>query len=592
MKKKFFAIYALVGALVASPIFTSCVDDEESPSVTAIRDAKTAELKSIAALKKAEAQAEATLAAAQVALKTAQAEAQIAAAKLAEAEAALQETQNAEAAVNLEVQKKAAEKELARIQAEIEEQELLTEKALLEAQTNLLEAKKQLDQATSNYDATEKAKLQALATKYANAVTDLLNAKKSLNNLLSTLAMYETGFADAKVALEETKAEYNNKIAYAQARIDVLKQFTYYTEDIQVLAAGYVKADNAWALASENYNLACYAYNEANNGIDNEKLNELAGLIKEDEFYRLVVEGELYDAENEEWNWDWTVYNYVRNYAILNPEIKPVGIPYEYEDVVTNLGEVYTFEYEKGDYRQFELEVSYAVDYYKNTIKNYEESVEDYTTQYTEAVAATAAAKKAWDEAEAADKDAKKAEYDAALNHELNLKNAIEWYQSEIEYYNGRLANLTKALDLIKNEETLSAALKAKVDAYNAAAKAEYDVVAEAWMAKIDAQFALEAAEELCYAFEILLNDNNGPTQIASAIEYWEGEIESYQKTIAEAEKLLASYYVNGAQMSYEDLIAWQKTLIEAQEAYVAAYEVAVAEAKAALDAAMPAEEE
>ena len=37
MKKKFFAIYALVGALVASPIFTSCVDDEESPSVSAIR---------------------------------------------------------------------------------------------------------------------------------------------------------------------------------------------------------------------------------------------------------------------------------------------------------------------------------------------------------------------------------------------------------------------------------------------------------------------------------------------------------------------------------------------------------------------------
>ena len=30
MRKKFFAIYALVGALVASPVFTSCVDDSES----------------------------------------------------------------------------------------------------------------------------------------------------------------------------------------------------------------------------------------------------------------------------------------------------------------------------------------------------------------------------------------------------------------------------------------------------------------------------------------------------------------------------------------------------------------------------------
>ena len=99
MKKKFFAIYALVGAFIASPVFTSCVDDTESASVTAIRDAKTAELKSIAALKKAEAQAEATLAAAQIALKNAQAEAQIAQAKLNEAQAALKETQNEEAAM-------------------------------------------------------------------------------------------------------------------------------------------------------------------------------------------------------------------------------------------------------------------------------------------------------------------------------------------------------------------------------------------------------------------------------------------------------------------------------------------------------------
>ena len=40
MRKNFLAIYALVGALVASPVFTSCVDNEESASVTAIRIGK------------------------------------------------------------------------------------------------------------------------------------------------------------------------------------------------------------------------------------------------------------------------------------------------------------------------------------------------------------------------------------------------------------------------------------------------------------------------------------------------------------------------------------------------------------------------
>ena len=39
MKKKFFAMYALAGALVASPVFTSCVDDSVSDSVEALRDA-------------------------------------------------------------------------------------------------------------------------------------------------------------------------------------------------------------------------------------------------------------------------------------------------------------------------------------------------------------------------------------------------------------------------------------------------------------------------------------------------------------------------------------------------------------------------
>jgi len=42
-------MYALVGALVASPVFTSCVDDSESASVTAIRNAKAEQLKANAA---------------------------------------------------------------------------------------------------------------------------------------------------------------------------------------------------------------------------------------------------------------------------------------------------------------------------------------------------------------------------------------------------------------------------------------------------------------------------------------------------------------------------------------------------------------
>ena len=70
MRKKFFAMYALVGALVASPVFTSCVDDSESASVTAIRNAKAEQLKALAESYKAEAAYDM----AQAALKNAEAE--------------------------------------------------------------------------------------------------------------------------------------------------------------------------------------------------------------------------------------------------------------------------------------------------------------------------------------------------------------------------------------------------------------------------------------------------------------------------------------------------------------------------------------
>ena len=78
-------------------LLPSCVKDIESPSVTAVREAKAAELQSIASLNNANAQAAITLANAEAALKAAEA-------KSKEAEA----------------QKIAAEAELIKVQAELE----------------------------------------------------------------------------------------------------------------------------------------------------------------------------------------------------------------------------------------------------------------------------------------------------------------------------------------------------------------------------------------------------------------------------------------------------------------------------------------
>ena len=73
MKKKFIAVYALIGVLaLGSTALTSCVDDNESASVTAVRDAKAAQLNALAA----EANANAKLNEALAALRQAEADAQ------------------------------------------------------------------------------------------------------------------------------------------------------------------------------------------------------------------------------------------------------------------------------------------------------------------------------------------------------------------------------------------------------------------------------------------------------------------------------------------------------------------------------------
>lgn len=73
MKKKFIAVYALIGVLaLGSTTLTSCVDDNESASVTAVRDAKAAQLNALAAQANANAKVNEALAA----LRQAEADAQ------------------------------------------------------------------------------------------------------------------------------------------------------------------------------------------------------------------------------------------------------------------------------------------------------------------------------------------------------------------------------------------------------------------------------------------------------------------------------------------------------------------------------------
>ena len=135
MKKKFIAVSVLICALaLGSTTLTSCVDDNESASVTAIRDAKAKQLTALANYKDVQAQNEKIIAEANAAIKN--------------AEAKWQEIQNEIKGLELEKAKATLETDIEAAKAKAEA-ELLKQKAALEkAKAELLQASDAVDLAT------------------------------------------------------------------------------------------------------------------------------------------------------------------------------------------------------------------------------------------------------------------------------------------------------------------------------------------------------------------------------------------------------------------------------------------------------------
>ena len=177
MRKKLFAMYALVGALVASPVFTSCVDDSESTSVSALRGAKAEQLKAAAALANAQAAAETTLANAEAQFKAAEAAYWNAKAEAEKAAAENQKELTKQAqetyAIQLEVIKATAERDLLSLQIEIAGYE-----------------------ETMSNQANDK--LLALYRNYANAVNNTTYYQTEKIRLTNEIAQAEAGLVTAE----------------------------------------------------------------------------------------------------------------------------------------------------------------------------------------------------------------------------------------------------------------------------------------------------------------------------------------------------------------------------------------------------------
>ena len=336
MKKKLMMVALLLGTLSLG----ACVDDNETASVSAVREATAKQLKSVAAMNRAEAEATRTLAAAEVALMQAKAAAEKANAEYNQAmaeqklkQAELQEVKNAGQSIenerkkaelekqlaNLEATKQQAQYDLADIAAQMETAELKAKAAILTAQKELKKAQQDLldyeEYLANAKTAAERAEilakrdaLESLANAYVTAVNNLTSAKQDLYDAKSSLVSLESGLKTTQMTKEENIVNWKNQIAKKQLEIESYKKYANYTEDIDALKAKQMELGEKKKLLYDDYQAALLVYNQM--VVDKTESQQLLDSLKNKDkfstFARTAYEGQ--------WNWSSGDVTYYGSY--------------------------------------------------------------------------------------------------------------------------------------------------------------------------------------------------------------------------------------------------------------------------------------
>lgn len=657
MKKKLMMVAVLLGALSLG----ACVDDNETQSVTDVRNAKAEQLQARADMNNAEASAQKIMADAEAALMAAKAEAQKAAAakvnaetetikkrtELVELQKAAAGLQNEAAKIEnkrrqvelesalayLEVAKKEAEKDLAEIAARMELMAqnnqielLILQKRLAEAQKELVDYEKRMaaaaNQAEKDKLEAEQIELKRLSNKYFQSVNALLDAQNTLAGFKSTLTGLENGLVTAKAAKEEAIAANNNAISMYEMYISKYKEYTNYKPDGDILELQNKEREleAQRSVLYDKYLDLELAFN--NVSIDFTAKDEANQAVLDDAFFNWAVNKQI-TVEDKEGN--DVVYNinsnwYLKQLLSYTPEMSNWGYYYkryycksDNHNVSRIFGDSLVCQFVKPteDVRRVELAINDLivdlqrnVDSYTNSVKQYKVDYNGKATKYytcsnsegswlneipdytptRNAVDSTAYLKKALDAAQEADKAAIKVEYEKALYVELNLKYWIAQYENWSNNYEMLITALKSFYDLYQKYDTYEAALQKKIDARNDEDVKAYAAKVAAWKEARIANWAYEDVQIELDAIAAVLNGANN----MDGAEYIATQIAMYENEIARLKKVNEDFsFVQTA----EDAIKQYNLLIDAQNYTVKAYEIAVANAKADLDAKMPAEE-
>ena len=227
MKKKFIAVYALIGVLaLGSTALTSRVDDNESASVTAIRDAKAQQLASIAALNNAQAAAAELAAQAEADLKAAQAayNQALANANQADADWTQEQIRQAKEEFALKIESIKAEYD-AKIAEYKSNQAFWEQQAWTNAESHIKAVYEAYARALTNVNTYTQQKLEQ-EVKKAMAEAEVVKADEAVKQILADLNIEKAQKERELAKLQAMKEKQPSKDDYL-AQLDELEKQAY-----------------------------------------------------------------------------------------------------------------------------------------------------------------------------------------------------------------------------------------------------------------------------------------------------------------------------------------------------------------------------
>lgn len=323
------------------PLITSCVDNDESASVTNVRDAKAEELRSKAILNKANAQAaEAQALLTQAMATKAQAEtelvriqAEIAKVQLESERVALeaQKAQLEAIKAQAEVEIKAAALKLQQLAQQMEQEKLQNEIDMAKKQQELLNA-------IAANNTANRAKLASLLNQIQTSESNIIGWQASIYDKQANIVLLEAKIADPTAIVIDQIQKLKDQIAEDEALIAAAKEAMI--KDSETLEAELAAIDAKYLEVAKEYKAVEAKYNEVGN-----KIYEIQN---SDEFQNFYTEVRTFMNTYNDNQPDWAGYSYV-GYRYITDEDGISSIKYflpnyfgeEPEEIVFATGNTY-----------------------------------------------------------------------------------------------------------------------------------------------------------------------------------------------------------------------------------------------------------